>query len=163
MKVRIARFNNCCGPEGAWAGGREKAPAAICRKVTEVQDGGTIEVWGNGTAIRSYTYVSDMVEGIYMLTQSDLEGPVNIGSPQRVSVDQLVAIVAEVTAMKVNIKHVDGPVGVQARSFSSARIRSIRWRAETLLKEGIWLAYPWIEAQVKAQQAREREKKMGNR
>jgi len=151
MNVRIARFNNCYGPEGAWTGGREKAPAAICRKVAEVQDGGTIEVWGDGKAIRSYTYVSDMVEGIYLLTQSDLEGPVNIGSSQRVSVDALVATVIEAAGKNIKSRHVDGPVGVQSRNFSKARIRSTGWRARTSLKEGISLTYPWVEAQVNAQ------------
>lgn len=96
MQVRIARFQNCYGPEGTWTGGREKAPAAICRKVAEVEDGGTIEVWGDGTAIRSYTYVGDMVDGIFLLMQSDLQGAVNIGCPEYVSVDELVATVAEV-------------------------------------------------------------------
>ena len=158
MEVRIARFQNCYGPEGTWTGGREKAPAAICRKVAEAEDGGTIEVWGDGTAVRSYTYVGDMVEGIYLLTQSDLEGPVNIGSSQRVSVDELVATVAEVAGKKINVKHVEGPVGVQSRNFSKERIHSIGWRARVFLKEGISLMYPWVEAQVKAQSACEREK-----
>lgn len=153
MKVRIARFQNCYGPEGTWTGGREKAPAAICRKVAEVEDGGTIEVWGDGSAIRSYTYVSDMVDGIYMLMHSDLEGPVNIGCPQYVSVDELVATVAEVAGKKININHVDGPVGVQSRNFSNERIYSIGWQARVFLKTGIALTYPWVEAQVKAQRA----------
>ena len=96
IAVRIARFQNCYGPEGTWTGGREKAPAAICRKVAEAMDGGTIEVWGDGSAIRSYTYVDDMVDGIYRLTESSLEGPANIGSPEYVSVAQLVETVAEV-------------------------------------------------------------------
>ena len=90
MVVRIARFQNCYGPYGTWQGGREKAPAAICRKIAEVEEGGTIEVWGDGTAIRSYTYVDDMVAGIYALMHSDLEGPVNIGCPEYISVDELV-------------------------------------------------------------------------
>src|SRR2546426_6629339 len=89
IAVRIARFQNCYGPEGTWTGGREKAPAAICRKVAEAADGGTIEVWGDGKAIRSYTYVDDMVDGIVRLTESSLEGPANIGSPEDVSVEQL--------------------------------------------------------------------------
>jgi len=152
IKVRIARFQNCYGPEGTWTGGREKAPAAICRKVAEVKDGGTIEVWGDGTAIRSYTYVSDMVDGIYMLMQSDLEGAVNIGCPQYVSVDELVATVAEVSGKEIHIEHIDGPVGVHSRNFSNARIYSLGWRAKVFLKEGISLTYPWIEAQVKATQ-----------
>jgi len=150
MQVRIARFQNCYGPEGTWTGGREKAPAAICRKVADAEDGGTIEVWGDGSAIRSYTYVSDMVNGIYMLMQSDLRGPVNIGSPEYVSVDGLVATVIEVSGKRVRVKHVEGPVGVQARNFSNARIYSLGWRAKVSLKEGIGYMYPWIEAQVKA-------------
>ena len=111
MVQRIARFQNCYGPEGTWTGGREKAPAAICRKVAEVDDGGTIEVWGDGTAIRCNTYVSDMVAGILRLTLSDLDVPVNVGSPERVTVNELVAIVADVAGESVNIKHVEGPVG----------------------------------------------------
>jgi GDP-D-mannose 3',5'-epimerase len=148
MKVRIARFQNCYGPEGTWTGGREKAPAALCRKVAEAQDGGTIEVWGDGSAIRSYTYVGDMVDGIYMLMQSGLEGPVNIGCPQYVTVDELVAAVVEVAGKELQVKHVDGPVGVQSRNFSNARIYSLGWRAKVYLKEGISCTYPWIAAQV---------------
>jgi nucleoside-diphosphate-sugar epimerase len=155
MTVRIARFQNCFGPEGTWTGGREKAPAAICRKVAEADDGGTIEVWGDGTAVRSYTYVDDMVDGIYMLMHSDLEGAVNIGCPQYVTVDDLVATVAEVAGKKITIKHVDGPVGVQSRNFSNERIYSIGWQAKIYLQDGIRRTYPWIEAQVKAQQKKE--------
>jgi nucleoside-diphosphate-sugar epimerase len=149
MAVRIARFQNCYGPEGTWTGGREKAPAAICRKVAMAPDGGTIPVWGDGTAIRSYTYVDDMVEGIYMLMQSDLEGSVNIGCPQYVSVKELVDTVAEVTGKKLHVKWVEGPVGVQSRNFSNARIYSTGWRAKVFLKEGIGRTYPWIEEQVR--------------
>ncbi len=149
MQVRIARFQNCYGPEGTWRGGREKAPAAICRKVAEAEDGGTIEVWGDGTAIRSYTYVDDMVEGIYLLMQSNLEGAVNIGCPQYVTVDELVHTVAEVAGKKIHIKHVPGPVGVQSRNFSNERIYSLGWRAKYYLKDGIARTYPWIEEQVK--------------
>jgi GDP-D-mannose 3',5'-epimerase len=151
--VRIARFQNCYGPEGTWTGGREKAPAAICRKVAEAEDGGTIEVWGDGTAIRAYTYVSDLVEGIYLLMHSDLEGPVNIGSSQYVTVDELVETVIEVAGKEIHKKYVEGPVGVQARSFSKARIQSLGWEAKVSLEEGIGLTYPWIEAQVRARQA----------
>jgi len=151
MNVRIARFQNCYGPEGTWRGGREKAPAAICRKIAEVKNGGTIEVWGDGSAIRSYTYVDDMVEGVYLLMQSDLEGPVNIGSPEYVSVKQLVDTVAEVAGKKVNIKWVEGPVGVLSRNFSNKRIYSLNWRPRYSLREGIAKTYPWIEEQVKKQ------------
>ena len=112
MVVRIARFQNCYGPEGTWRGGREKAPAAICRKVAQVADGGEIEVWGDGSAVRSYTYVDDMVDGVYRLMSSDLEGPVNIGNPEYVTVDELVKTVATASGKNITIRHVDGPVGV---------------------------------------------------
>ena len=150
MKVRIARFQNCYGAEGTWTGGREKAPAAMCRKVAEVEDGGTIEMWGDGSAIRSYTHVNDMVEGIYLLMQSDLEGAANIGCPQYVTVNELVDTVCEVAGKRVNVRHVEGPVGVQSRNFSNERIYSLGWKPKVFLKEGISLTYPWIESQVRA-------------
>jgi nucleoside-diphosphate-sugar epimerase len=150
MAVRIARFQNCYGPEGTWVGGREKAPAAICRKVAEVDDGGTIEVWGDGTAVRSFIYVGDMVEGIFTLVQSDLEGPVNIGSPEYVTINELVSTVAEIAGKRVHVRHVDGPVGVQSRNFSNARIYSIGWRPKVSLREGISITYDWIRQQVLA-------------
>jgi GDP-D-mannose 3',5'-epimerase len=152
MKVRIARFQNCYGPEGTWRGGREKSPAAICRKVAEAEDGGTIEVWGDGTAIRSYTYVTDMVEGIYLLMHSDLEGPANIGCPQYVSVNELVHTVVEVSGKTIHVRHVEGPGGVHTRNFSNARIYTTGWRAKHFLEDGIAQTYPWIESQVKKAQ-----------
>ena len=158
MKVRIARFQNCYGPEGTWTGGREKAPAALCRKVAEASDGGAIEVWGDGSAVRSYTYISDMVDGIRLLMQSDIESPVNIGCPQYVSVDELAGTVVEVSGKEIQIRHVDGPVGVQSRNFSNGRIESLGWRSKVHLKEGISYTYPWIEAQVKAQLAHQEER-----
>ncbi len=153
MKVRIARFENCYGPEGTWTGGREKAPAAICRKVAEADNGGTIEVWGDGRAIRVFTYIDDIVEGIYLLMQSDLEGPVNIGSDERVTVDELVRTVIAVSGKEIKVKYVPGPVGVQARNFSKARIRSLGWEAKVSLKEGIAITYKWIEEQVRRARA----------
>jgi len=152
MAVRIARFQNCYGPEGTWAGGREKAPAALCRKVAEAEDGGEIEVWGDGSAVRSYTYIDDMVDGICMLTQSDLEGAVNIGCPQYVTVDELAQCVAKAAGKTIRIKHIEGPVGVQSRNFSNSRVYSIGWKSRFPLEEGIKLTYPWVEAQVMAQQ-----------
>jgi len=154
MAVRIARFQNTYGPEGTWTGGREKAPAAICRKVAEAPDGGEIEVWGDGSAIRSYTYVSDLVDGIYRLMHSDLEGACNIGCPQYVSVDELVATVAKVAGKTIHIRHVPGPVGVRSRNFSNARIESIGWRARVFLEEGIGLTYPWVREQVEKMRER---------
>jgi GDP-D-mannose 3',5'-epimerase len=150
MAIRIARFQNCYGAEGTWTGGREKAPAAICRKVAEIADGAEVEVWGDGSAIRSYTHVSDMVRGIYLLMQSDLEGAVNIGSPEYVTVNELVNITAKVANKTVVIKHINGPVGVKSRNFSNEKIYSIGWKAEVSLEQGIELTYPWILEQVKS-------------
>jgi nucleoside-diphosphate-sugar epimerase len=125
----------------------------MCRKVAEAEDGGTIEVWGDGSAIRSYTYVDDMVDGIYRLMHSDLEGAVNIGCPQYVTVNELVETVAKVAGKKINLRHIDGPVGVQSRNFSNERIYSLGWQARYYLEDGISRTYPWIAAQVEAQRA----------
>lgn len=154
MPVRIARFQNCYGPEGTWTGGREKAPAALCRKVAEASDGGQVEVWGNGSAVRSYTYVDDMVEGIFTLMQSDLEGPANIGSPEYVTVQELFDAVVEASGKLVTPKYIDGPVGVQSRNFSHARIESLGWSAPTTLKQGIAQTYAWIQQQVQEARAK---------
>jgi len=148
MKVRIARFQNTYGPYGTWTGGREKAPAAMCRKTAEAVDGGDVEVWGDGTAVRNYTYVDDLVDGIVRLMRSDLEGPVNIGSQEYVTVDELVGTVARVAGKRVNIVHVPGPVGVQSRNFTTGRIESLGWKARYSLEEGIWKTYPWIRDQL---------------
>jgi nucleoside-diphosphate-sugar epimerase len=156
IKVRIARFQNCYGPEGTWTGGREKAPAAICRKVALAPDGGEVEVWGDGSAVRSYTYVDDMVDGIYRLMQSDLEGAANIGCPEYISVDELVHTVAEVAGKQVVIKHIPGPVGVQSRNFSNERIYSLGWRARYFLKDGIACTYPWVAEQALGSLERDR-------
>ena len=150
MQVRIARFGNCYGPESAWRGGREKAPAAVCRKVAEADDGGSVEVWGDGTAIRSYVYIDDLVDGIRLLAQSDLHGAANICSPEYVSVDELVQTVARAAGKRVNIRYVKGPVGVQSRNFSIGRIGSIGWTARVPLEEGIQRTYRWVEARVEA-------------
>ena len=154
MEVRIARFQNCYGPEGTWTGGREKAPAAICRKVADARDDGTIEVWGDGKAIRSYTYVDDMVEGIHRLTRSSLTGPTNIGSAEYVSVAQLVNTVAQVAGKSIRIKYVEGPIGVQSRNFSNKRIYSIGWRPRYSLEDDIARTYPWVHEQVQARRGR---------
>ncbi len=108
------------------------------------------EVWGDGSAIRSYTYIDDMIEGIRLLVQSDIEGPVNIGLQEYVMVDELVYTIVEVAGKKINIKYVKGPVGVQSRNFSNAKIYSTGWSAKFSLKDGVAQTYPWIEKQVKA-------------
>jgi GDP-D-mannose 3', 5'-epimerase len=148
IEVRIARFQNCYGPEGTWQGGREKAPAAMCRKVAEAENGGEIEVWGDGTAVRSYIYIDDLIRGIRMLMDSKMNEPANIGNPEYVSVDELVGTVSKVAGKTIRIKHVDGPVGVKSRNFSNARIYSLGWKATFPLEKGIGLTYPWIKAQV---------------
>ncbi|MDY7106074.1 MAG: NAD-dependent epimerase/dehydratase family protein [Actinomycetota bacterium] len=150
IATRIARFQNTYGPEGTWRGGREKAPAAICRKVAEAPDGGEVEVWGDGSAIRSYTYVDDLIDGILLLTQSDISEPVNIGNPEYVSVDDLVRTVAEVAGKSVTIRHIDGPVGVQSRNFSNDTIDSLGFVARHKLRDGIAKTYPWVAEQVAA-------------
>ena len=152
MKIRIARFQNCFGPEGTWEGGREKAPAALSRKIAEVEDGGTIEVWGDGSAVRSYTYIDDMANGIYTLMHSDLDMAVNIGCPEYYTVDELADTIAEAAGKKIHIKHVEGPIGVQSRNFSNEKISTTGWKYKWSLKGGIAKTYPWIEAQVKARQ-----------
>jgi GDP-D-mannose 3',5'-epimerase len=151
MAIRIARFQNCFGAKGTWDGGREKAPAAICRKVAQAEEGGSIDVWGDGSAVRSYTHVDDMVEGILLLMHSDLDQPANIGCPEYFSVKGLVQTVAEVAGKKITITYVDGPVGVESRNFSNELIYSIGWQSRVSLREGIARTYPWIAEQVEAQ------------
>jgi len=147
MKVRIARFQNCYGPEGTWRGGREKAPAAICRKIAEVEKGGVIEVWGDGTAIRNFIYIDDLIEAVYLLMHSELQGPVNIGTDEYISVKELVNIVTAVAGKKINIKWINGPVGVLSRNFSNERIKSLGWKSKYTIKEGLSITYKWIEEQ----------------
>ena len=135
MAARIARFENCYGPYGTWRGGREKAPAAICRKVAEANDGGTIEVWGDGTAVRSFVYVEDLVDGIFRLMHSDMAEPANIGTEEFVTVDELVETVAQAAGKPIEKQHVDGPVGVLSRNFAHDRIRSLGWKPSVPLAE----------------------------
>jgi nucleoside-diphosphate-sugar epimerase len=150
MAVRLARFQNTYGPEGTWRGGREKAPAALCRKIAEAGDGGVIELWGDGTAMRAYTFVDDLVKGIVMLMRSDLENGVNIGRREYVSVDELALTIASAAGKTIRLKHIEGPVGVKARNFRNDRISSIGWTSEFSLKDGLARTYPWIKAQVEA-------------
>ena len=147
--VRIARFQNCYGPEGTWEGGREKAPAAICRKIAMSHSGDVIDCWGDGSASRCYTYIDDMVDGIYKLTQSDIEGPANIGSSEHVTVNQLIKTVAGIADKRINVKHVEGPVGVQYRAFTKEKIKQTGWEASHAFLEGIAYTYEWVEQQVK--------------
>lgn len=150
LQVRIARFQNCYGPEGTWKGGREKAPAAMCRKIAETEDGGTIEIWGDGSAMRAYTYIDDMIEGIITLMHSHLENGINIGRQEYVSVNELVQTVADIAGKKIHIRHIEGPVGVKARNFRIDKISSIGWKSKFSLKEGLASTYPWVKQQVES-------------
>ena len=151
MKVRIARFQNCYGPEGTWRGGREKAPAALSRKVAEAPDGGSVDIWGDGSAVRNFIYVDDLVAGILALMASDLDfKPANIGTQEYVTVRELLATIADVAGKRIEPRSVPGPVGVASRNFSTARIESTGWRPRFTLRDGIARTYPWVAAQVAA-------------
>jgi nucleoside-diphosphate-sugar epimerase len=151
IEVRIARFQNCYGPEGTWSGGREKAPAALCRKIAQARAGEQIEIWGDGKAMRSYTYVSDMVDGILMLMKSEICDPINIGSDEFVSVNELAEIIIRISGKELSVKHIDGPVGVLARNHLFDRIKSLGWRSEYDLKSGLAKTYNWIRSQVEGE------------
>lgn len=146
--ARIARFENCYGPRGAWRGGREKAPAALCRKVAEASDPGSIEVFGGGKTHRSFVYVGDLVRGVRCLMDSDETRPTNIGCDESVSIAELVQLVADVAGKRISIIDVPGPLGVMSRNFSHERIRAIGWKPEFSLRDGLEETYPWIAEQV---------------
>ena len=153
IPVRIARYHNIFGPEGTWNGGREKAPAAICRKVAELpKEGGSIEVWGDGLQTRSFLFVDECVEATYRLVQSDFTGPVNIGSEEMVSINGLVDIAAKVSGKKVEKNHIEGPLGVRGRNSNNDLIREkLGWDYSQTLEEGIRKTYKWIQKQIKNQ------------
>ena len=150
IPVRIARYHNIFGPEGTWKGGREKAPAAICRKVAELpQEGGSIEVWGDGLQTRSFLLVDECVEATYRLMQSDFMGPVNIGSEEMVTINELVDIAAKVANKKVEKVHIEGPLGVRGRNSDNTLIREkLGWDYSLTLEEGITKTYKWIDWQI---------------
>ncbi len=148
MQTRIVRFHNIFGPLGTWEGGREKAPAAICRKVAEVAAGGTIEVWGDGEQTRSFCYIDDCVEGITRIMRSDHGEPLNLGSDRMVTINQLVQIVAAIAGKQVRIKHIDGPMGVRGRNSDNELCRKVLgWEPPTSLEDGLKPTYAWIERQ----------------
>ena len=150
IPVRVARYHNIFGPEGTWDGGREKAPAAICRKVAYLSEsGGSIEVWGDGLQTRSFLYVDECIEATRRLMDSDFMGPVNIGSEEMVTINQLVDIAAEVAEKEVSKIHIDGPLGVRGRNSNNDLIREkLDWDYEMTLKEGIRYTYYWIQEQI---------------
>jgi GDP-D-mannose 3',5'-epimerase len=150
LDVRIARFHNIFGPEGTWRGGKEKAPAAICRKVAECDDGGTIEVWGDGQQTRSFLYVDECVEGVLRLMRSDCQSTVNIGSEEMIKINDLVKMVAFIAGKHINIKNIDGPVGVRGRNSDNNLISlKVGWKPKQPLIEGVNITYDWIDQQIK--------------
>ncbi len=153
VDVRIARFHNIYGPNGTWQGGREKAPAAICRKVSEVKNGGTIEIWGDGNQTRSFLFIEDCLEAVYRLMKSTYKQPINIGSEEMVSINKLVEIVSEIAQKEININHIDGPLGVRGRNSNNDLVRKkLNWDYQYSLKKGIEATYEWINKQVLSSQ-----------
>jgi nucleoside-diphosphate-sugar epimerase len=150
IPVRVARYHNIFGPEGTWEGGREKAPAAICRKVAELpEEGGTVEVWGDGKQTRSFLYIDECIEATRRMMESDFIGPVNIGSEEMVTINQLVDTAAKVAGKKVSKNHIDGPLGVRGRNSNNDLIRKeLGWDYSQTLEEGIRKTYDWIKEQI---------------
>lgn len=149
IEVRVARFHNIFGIEGTWGGGREKAPAALCRKVAEAKDGGEIEIWGDGLQTRSFLYVDECVEGVRRLMNSDFMGPVNIGSDEMVTINQLAEMAMKAANKKLTLKHIPGPIGVRGRNSDNNLIKKkLNWAPSESLYEGIEKTYKWISHQV---------------
>jgi GDP-D-mannose 3', 5'-epimerase len=151
LNIRVARFHNIFGPEGTWTGGKEKAPAAVCRKIAEVKDGGEIEIWGDGKQTRSFLYIDECLEGISRLMAcTTFRGPVNIGSEEMVSINKLADIVMEVANKKLSIKHIEGPLGVRGRNSDNKLIKKeLGWAPSRPLKDGLRETYKWISEQLK--------------
>ncbi len=149
IEVRIARFHNIFGPEGSWIDGREKAPAAMCRKVAEAPDGGEIEMWGDGEQTRSFLYIDECLEGVKRLMESDFMGPVNIGSEEMVTINRLAEMAMDIAQKKLTIKHIDGPLGVRGRnSDNQLIIKKLGWEPTETLYDGLKKTYSWISEQV---------------
>jgi GDP-D-mannose 3',5'-epimerase len=153
IPVRIGRFHNIFGPEGTWQGGKEKAPAALCRKVIMSKDG-QIDIWGDGTQTRSFLYIDECIEAVYRMMQGDFIGPVNIGSEEMVTINKLVDIISEISNKQIVKNHITGPTGVRGRNSDNRLIREkLNWDYKQPLKDGIRLTYAWIEEQVKKNEA----------
>jgi GDP-D-mannose 3', 5'-epimerase len=151
FEVRIARYHNIFGPEGAWNDGKEKAPAAICRKIAMTEDGGEFEMWGDGEQTRSFLYVEECLEGTTRLMRSDFQGPLNIGSDEMVSINDLAAMVARIAGKSVRPRHIPGPLGVRGRNSNNDLIQEkLGWRPTQPLRAGLAKTYDWIDAQVRA-------------
>jgi len=151
IDIRVARYHNIFGPEGTWDGGREKAPAAICRKVAKATEENDfeIEVWGDGEQTRSFLYIEECIEATKKLMESDFKGPINIGSEEMVTINQLVETAAKVSEKNIKIKHIDGPLGVRGRNSNNDLVREkLNWDYSMSLEEGITKTYEWIHSQI---------------
>jgi len=149
LDLRIARFHNIFGPKGAWNNGREKAPAALCRKVAEAPDGGEIEIWGDGKQTRSFLYIDECLDGIRRFMDSDFIGPVNIGSDEMTTIDGLAEMIIDIAGKDLSIRHVDGPLGVKGRNSDNRLIREkLGWEPTMPLRSGMKRTYRWIESMV---------------
>ncbi|HDY90326.1 MAG TPA: NAD-dependent epimerase/dehydratase family protein [bacterium] len=149
MQVRIARFHNIFGPEGTWKGGREKVPAAFCRKIAEANDVDKIEMWTDGKQTRSFLYIAECLIGIRKFMNSCFNGPLNIGSEEMVTINELARIIMEIAGKNFGIKHIDGPLGVRGRSSDNRLIKQkLGWAPNYPLKKGLEITYKWIEEQV---------------
>lgn len=150
IEVRVARFHNIFGPQGTWEGGREKAPAALCRKVAEIKNDGFIEVWGDGKQTRSFLLVDECVEGVRRLMESDFIGPVNIGSEEMISINDYAKMIIDISGKNITIKNIDGPTGVAGRNSDNELIREkLGWEPSMSLRESTEITYKWISEQVK--------------
>lgn len=149
LDVKVARFHNIFGPEGTWRGGKEKAPAAICRKVAEAFDGGRIEIWGDGNQTRSFLYIDECIEGVQRLMNSDFDGPVNIGSEEMVTINEMAKMVINISGKNISIEHIVGPQGVRGRNSDNNLIRqSLNWSPSLSLRLGLEKTYTWIKSQI---------------
>lgn len=149
LDVRVARFHNIFGPLGTWQGGREKVPAALCRKIAQAEDGGEIEIWGDGLQTRSFLYIDECLEAVQRFMDSDFQGPINIGSDEMVSINTLANMIAEVANKKIHIKNIPGPLGVRGRTSDNTLIaEKLGWSPSQPLKEGLAKSYAWINKQV---------------
>lgn len=150
MECRVARYHNIFGPMGTWDGGKEKAPAAICRKVAMAKDGDTIEIWGDGLQTRSFLYITECIEGTIRLARADFEGPINIGSDEMISINNLAKLVIEISGKKLNICNIPGPEGVRGRNSDNRMIeRELGWRPTQTLRQGVETTYAWINNEVR--------------
>jgi nucleoside-diphosphate-sugar epimerase len=149
LNVRVARFHNIFGPEGTWRGGKEKAPAALCRKIAEAEDNSSIEVWGDGIQTRSFLFIDECVEGIRKMMEGNFEGPVNIGSEEMISINDLAKMIIEISGKKITINNIAGPTGVRGRNSDNKLIaEKLGWSPNYALRKGMEKTYEWIEAQV---------------